>query len=151
MRIAAPLPRLLLAVSLSLAGCSSTIEPGDVEAAYVLRTVQGEPLPAVALMQEAGTITVITDTLWLFAGGVGEERILQRISEANGEQPEQYRDQRYAFTWRLEGRRVEIDYPCADNALCVPPPHIIAELVGDDLEVEYFLNWRVPQRFERIR
>ena len=62
-----------LVALLALIACDDPIRPQDVAGTYVLRTVRGQPLPAVLWETDHTQLRVLADTLRLNADGTGSE------------------------------------------------------------------------------
>lgn len=52
--------------------CRGWLEPGTYDG-YVLRSVAIEPLPAIFVDHEGGTLRILADTLFLSSNGTGRE------------------------------------------------------------------------------
>jgi hypothetical protein len=98
---------------------------------YVLREVDGDPLPTVLLATELVEVRVLSDTLRLRSDGRGsisgvrETIPLTPDTPAEGPQPITI-----PFHYQTNGNRIEIAFDCPDLALCIPPPHLIADPDG---------------------
>ena len=132
------------------AACSDGLNPFDPADVYVLRTVGGEPLPALGSQHGDVTVHIVADTLRLRLNGSGSHSGVQRIVSPGSGPDGNLIPQSGDFTYEQVGDRVEITFACPPNALCIRGPHIVGRLVGDILEVELSLGLRVPQIFERV-
>lgn len=78
-------PFTLLAVALACASDGDPLMPEPVAgngAVYVLRSVDGEPLPTVWVSNESVAITVRADTIRLRDGNMGDRVVVQEYQEA---------------------------------------------------------------------
>lgn len=139
----------LFAVAGSL-GCGSPTGSMGAASTYVLRTVAGDPVPAVYSTSEHTTVRVLADTLLLLIGGAGEHRVTRHMTSPLSSSTETTVRYVIELHWSRDGRRLELGYLCPPNALCVAPPHLRGELTDGGLIVSYALGARVPQLFERI-
>ena len=142
----------LLAIVL-LAGCGEPLGPEDVAGTYVLRSIAGEPLPAVSLASGDGTFRIVADTLRLRADGTGRRlttaEIELAVAPAGEDGQEVVRGER-ALRFRVVGARVEIEYVCGINEMCVAPPHLSGRRGRGELRIDYALGGRVPLVYARI-
>jgi hypothetical protein len=118
---------------------------------YVLRTLAGGPPPVVG--NYSANLVVIGDTIRLGAGGAGVETGVELVIDATLPEGELERRYERAFEYRLEGQRIEVEFPCPRNAftLCAASPHYVGTLSPDGLELSYALYYRTPLVFERVR
>ena len=131
-------------------GCGSPTGFMGAASTYVLRTVAGDPLPAVYSTNEHRTVRVLADTLLLLIGGAGEHRVTRQVTSSLSGSTETTVRHVLELQWSRDGRRLELGYICPPNALCIAPPHLRGELTDGGLTVSYALGARVPQLFERI-
>jgi hypothetical protein len=153
---------LLVIVGLLLASCaqSGPTSPqttgderdgiGGAAGLYVLRSLAGSPPPVVG--NQAANLIVIGDTIRLRAGGTGVETGVEVVIDATLPEGELKRRYERAFEYRLEGNRIEVEFPCPRNAftLCAASPHYVGTLSADGLDLSYALYYRAPLRFERL-
>lgn len=119
-------------------GCEGSHGPSNTPRTYVLREVQGDPLPTVLYTNEYVAVHVISDTIRLRADGTGT------ISGVRSSEPLQPLILPQPPTWgtadirfRRGIDRIEIDYVCPPNANCAPPPHLIAVEGNNRLQVTW--------------
>ena len=115
-----------------LLACDNSTEPPPVETTtYVLRQVDGDPLPTVLLATELVQVRVLSDTLRLRSDGSGsisgvrETIPLTPDAPAEGPQPIAI-----PLHYQTSGNQIEIAFDCPDLAICIPPPHLIANADG---------------------
>ena len=137
------IPRLALSLALGaalVAGCDrSPLSPGELAGRYVLVSVNGAPLPAVALQSPDVTTEVLADTFQLNADGTGLDSRLDRLTtHADGVTFEQRSSQ--AMTFREAGGRLELVYHCSTDpsVLCLSVAPSTAERTADGLLVHMF-------------
>src|SRR5688572_8360365 len=66
--------RLVLACSLAgSVACDNPLQPSDVAGAYLLRTVRGDPIPALLWQAGGASMRLLSDTLVLNGDGTGYE------------------------------------------------------------------------------
>ena len=130
----------LVALTLS---CSGDLGPAVGPRTFVLRQVEGDPLPTVLASNEFGSIIVYSDTIRLRADGTGT------ISGVRAFEPLQPGIPIEEPTWgtadiRFQALRdrTEIEYVCPINANCAPPPDLIAAQQGPHLRVIWGPNLR---------
>ena len=146
------LRQITLAVVLAAAsGCGAVLEPGTYDE-YVLRFVAGEPLPAIFVDHEGGTLRILADTLFLTADGTGRE--VQRLEFTDkAEGAVQAFTAANELTYTAEDGRLEITYECNDVFIatsCVAPPHLVGLFTPTGLRFTFSLG-RAPLEFERVR
>ncbi len=138
---------LLLGAVAGLAACSDATGPEYAEA-YVLRSVAGDPLPAVFRDGDFATLYVLADTLFVTDDGTGyEKRLSEMVDKADGSV------NRFSsttkFDYVIDGGRLEIAYECADMGSCIAPPHLAGAVTITGLVCDVSLG-RVPLLFERL-
>jgi hypothetical protein len=117
---------------------------------YVLRTLAGDPLPAVG--NQAANLVVMGDTIRLRADGTGLETGVELVLDGTLPEGEIKRGYERQFNYRLSGSRIEVEFPCPRDALmlCAALPHYTGSLTADGLELDYALYYRTPLVFERV-
>jgi hypothetical protein len=117
---------------------------------YVLRTLAGDPLPAVG--NQAANLVVIGDTIQLRADGTGLETGVELVLDGTLPGGEIKRGYERQFSYRLSGTRLEVEFPCPRDALmlCAAPPHYAGSLTADGLELDHALYYRTPLQFDRV-
>jgi hypothetical protein len=142
----------LLAATYAVASCRlvATGADGEEGDAYVLRTVAGEQVPAVAVSNGLVVVVKLADTIWLRADGTGREVKVERsrsdVSLPPGEITRRYE---HSFHYRVSDGGFEVEFPCPPNASCVAPPHYRGELTAGRLRLDHALYYRTPLEFER--
>jgi hypothetical protein len=111
--------------------CQGSILPVEEPSTYVLREVEGDPLPTLLYTNEFVAVTVLSDTIRLNPDGSGT------ISGVTSSEPVQLLILPQPPTWvsadirfRRVRNQLEIEYVCPSDADCAPPPHLIA-IEGD--------------------
>jgi hypothetical protein len=157
----ASINRSLLSPVLLLLACGYTDPappsgPREVPSAtariYVLRTVAGDPVPAVLVDNEHVTIVTLADTVWLEADGTGIEVATERSTDkASGATPVVRTDAR-PFSYGLAGGRIEVSFECNDVIIrsCIAPPHYQGGLTEARLTLDRALHYRTPLSYERV-
>ncbi|HEX8691952.1 MAG TPA: hypothetical protein VF746_06015 [Longimicrobium sp.] len=142
--------RSLAALSLLLAAtqCDSPTGPLEAPAAFELRTVDGDALPAVWVENEFVKTEVLAETLYLYGDGTGLQRATYR-STRPGQAPETYTSEsRLEYT--LDGARLEITFECRDvvirPAVCLAGPHAVGLASDDVLRLATFFENSVVYR-----
>ena len=151
-----------LTIGLILAlGCRSTgreavggpsLGPGSSASMYVLRTVAGDPLPAILVDNEHATVVSIADTIWLEPDGTGVEVATERSTDKGTARTVVHRDER-PFSYTLERDRIAVSFECNDVIIrsCAPPPHLLGVLRASGLVLESTLYHRTPLVYELIQ
>jgi hypothetical protein len=134
-----------------LASCGEPTNPARAAGLYVMRLVEDDALPARVFENESVRSTIVADTLRLRPDGTGTHVGVARTDflyvADRGPETSRYSQE---LVFRVVGPRVEIGFICPPNANCAPPPHLVAMLRDDGLQVEYAGGSRVPQRYERV-
>lgn len=105
--------------AITLGGCRSTGEPLGLllRGTFVLRTVNGAPLPAdVSSVPNLQTI-LLADTLRFLGNGLAKLGQTQRIQSSNVEP--QVVHYTWDFTVRIEGENIYLTWVCPPNANCI--------------------------------
>lgn len=132
-----------VAAAVILSGCSLH-EPRQVEAEYVLSTVDGEVLPAVIAENELAVVRVIADTIRLYGNGTGvRARVTETTSDVTLDVVEPRPRSPESFVYRITGDRFEADFPCPPEASCVAPPHLVGTLSDAGQVLTSAAAWRV--------
>ena len=152
----------LLPPALMLLACGHS-EPGPQTApreapsaaarSYVLRTVAGDPVPAVLVDNEHVTIVTLADTVWLEADGTGVEVATERTTDKASGAPAVVRTDARPFTYGAAGGRIDVSFECNDVIIrsCVAPPHYQGTLTDARLALDHALYYRTPLDYERVR
>ena len=154
--------RLLLSPVLLLLACGHS-QPGPptgpreapsaMARTYVLRTVAGNPVPAVLVDNEHVTIVALADTVWLEADGTGVELSTERTTDKASGAPPVVRTDARPFTYGVAGGRIDVSFECNDVIIrsCSPPPHYRGVLTDARLALDHALYYRTPLEYERVR
>jgi hypothetical protein len=148
--------RSLLAGAVLLAACAgSTLDPlpeswVEEPHLYVLRTVDGAPLPAVAGSGPGGVFTVRADSLRLEPDGRGVQVTRMLVDLVDGEPTEERWETR--FTYVLRGHRLELSVVCPPEPIssCTAPPHDRGTLTDDGLRLEPSMGYEGPRSYARV-
>jgi hypothetical protein len=92
------------------------LRPEDAAGAYVLRTVRGEPLPAVLWEGDGMQFRVLADTLHLNADGTGREIWLLELS---GQRAAQSSRLERPLQFEIRDGRLEGTYLCPPSLYCL--------------------------------
>ena len=146
--------RIALAMLAALAlGCEGSHGPSHFLSTFVLREVQGDPLPTVLYTNEYVEVHVISDTIRLRADGTGTISGVQAsepLQPSIAPQPPTWSTADIRFRRGID--RIEIDYVCPINANCAPPPHLIAVERENRLRVTWApgMIGRSPMIYEAV-
>lgn len=130
-------PAVATLVAFTLA-CGDSVGPGDAPGTYVLRRIDGDPLPAILYDNEIYAVRVISDTIRLHANGTGliaGVRDFLPLHEGLPPQPPVH--QRTRIRYAASGDALEINFECPPDADCVPGPHLIAHIGLDGLTARW--------------
>jgi hypothetical protein len=120
--------------------------PQDVAGAYVLRTVRGEPIPAVFWESDVTQLWVLADTLRLNADGTGSEIWLLEFKGQYASGPGRSES---ALQFQLRDGRLEGAYVCSGFCLAVVVP-IRGVFTGSGLRLDIAKHGEGPLEFDRI-
>ena len=139
-------------LAIVLAGCRNndpTGPHGRVTGIYVLRTVNGAPLPAAGNGSGMTDFTIISDTLHVHQDGYAVEVLVTSRAGVAGVQRQ---EQELQITYTDAGYvGFNADYPCKDQlASCIAPPHHKGERSSFSMTFTYSVMYRVPLVFERV-
>jgi hypothetical protein len=129
-----------------------SLGPGSNASVYVLRSVAGDPLPAVLVDNEHATVVSIADTIWLEPDGTGVEVATERSTDKGTAHTVVHRDER-PFTYQLQQGGIEVSFECNDVIIrsCSAPPHLRGVLREADLVLHSALYYRTPLEYERAQ
>jgi hypothetical protein len=128
-------------------GDAEPFGPEDVAATYVLRTVRGEPLPAVLVESDIALLRVWADTLRLNADGTGLEISLLEWTGQFASGPSRSENE---FRFEVRDGRLEGVYICRGYCLGVVRP-IRGVFTSSGLVLDIAMNHvDGPLEFERI-
>jgi hypothetical protein len=134
--------------TLNCAVACGDIAGPEIAERYVLRSIDGDPLPAVFRDGDFATLSIIADTLFLAVDGTGYEvQLLESISKADGHSHaySSVSDLEYTVT---DGN-ISVAYECPDMASCIAPPHMVGAITITGIVFDVALG-RVPLQFERL-
>jgi hypothetical protein len=141
--------RLLSAVGVlsCVVACGDAAGP-ELAERYVLRSIDGDALPAVFREGDFATLSIIADTLFLAVDGSGYEvQLLESLSKADGQ------SHTYTSVSELEysvtDGNITVAYECPDVASCIAPPHLVGAVTITGIVFDVALG-RVPLQFERL-
>lgn len=146
-RVRAFLPALLAA--LAAAGCeSATLSSDEVQGTYVLVSYNGAPLPGETASLEDARHYILADTIELGPDGSGTQTTLSRVDYRNPAVADREVASVQTFSYEIDDDRLRVTYGCPllDTApaatfdgvhptTCVPGPHAIGRIEGDDLVI----------------
>lgn len=105
------------AISLLAAACSSPTTPISPVGAYGLQLLEGAALPAVIATEEQDTVYLLFVALIFSHDGVGTRHYETELRQPGRAPVRTLHEER--FTYETSGLRVDIDYVCPPNALCL--------------------------------
>lgn len=140
-------PALLAA--LAAAGCeSATLSPDEVQGTYVLVSYNGAPLPGETASLEDARHYLLADTIELGPDGSGTETTLSRVDFRDPAVADREVASTWTFGYEIDDDRLRVTYGCPLLGLapaatfddvhptsCVPGPHAIGRIEGDDLVI----------------
>ena len=116
----APIVSIIAVIgAITLGGCRSTGEPLGLllRGTFVLRTVNGAPLPADVSTLPGQETTLLADTLRFLGNGLAKLGQTERLQFSTSEPEVQH------FTWdfsvRIEGEAIYLTFVCPSNANCI--------------------------------
>lgn len=123
--------KIILLVSAVTLGCSEPLTPADVAAAYVLETVNGDPLPVVVRPIPEESIAVIAGSVTLTTAQ--RAITIERRRELHNNVPS---ENTYVsnFTFELDGDAITLYPECPPNALCGTLDGVVS---GETLSLTY--------------
>lgn len=137
-----------IALLLLVAACSAT-EPKRKGTEYVLRTVDGTPLPHTNDALESVVIVTIADTIVLREDGSGL-RLSTRDTYLTDYPPVRLREST-PITFTVTGEVFEATLPTGTpGSGPFPGPHLLGTLVGDELRIDDDVSWPTPLYYERF-
>ena len=149
--------RILAITFLAVAflGCrdeTSTGPHGGLTGIYVLRSVNGVPVPAAANGSGLTDFTIIADTIRVYRDGYATEVV---VTSRPGIEGVQRVDQELQLSWGEGYVTFDAEYRCRDAlgvtlASCIAPPHHSGLRSSFDLTFTYSVMYRVPMVFERV-
>lgn len=139
---------LIFLVTLSSLACESSLSPDAVAGTYVLRRVQGDPLPAVLYTTDHSRVRVLSDTLVFRADGEGTRATILEFEPLNSDGPNQSSAMATTFGFRIVGTSIEVGFYCPPNANCVAPPHLVLRPTPNGLIAVAAFSARTPLTYE---
>ena len=144
---------ILVALSVACGESAGPVAPDVVPGTFVLRLVDGDPLPTVLYSNGIFATRVISDTIRLQQDGTGTiAGVRETVSlqpGVPGEGPVHIQTN-FHFV-RVDGR-LEITYDCPPGALCIRPPHLIAlpQLGGLTVQWGHRDSGRSPMIYQQV-
>jgi hypothetical protein len=128
---------------------------------FALQSIAGIALPAPEAFNAACGATVVADTIVLHDGNAGVRRTTMDVPSWDGavnpvtcepaaSSPRERVVHSAAFTWRLTGEQIEIDFPCDDMASCIASPHLAGTMSETGLVLDNSRIGRSPLVYERV-
>lgn len=115
---------LIFLLALPSLACESSLSPDAVAGTYVLRSIEGDSLPAVLYTTDQSRVWVLSDTLVFRADAQGTRASLLEIEPLNSEGPNEPSARAESFSFRIVGTWIEVNL-CPPDANCVAPPHLV--------------------------
>jgi hypothetical protein len=142
---------VLACIAVLVIGCESATHADPPAGTYVLRTIAGDPLPALAWQTEYTAVQIVADTLFIGPHGRAEERRMVEVHSFVPHHSQKTHMTQSELGIRFAKGRLELSYVCPPNANCVAGPHLIGRLTSAGLTIETANGMRVPLVYERIR
>jgi len=128
------------------AGCSLVQEPqAFLGTRYVLRSIEGVPLPARYAENRSLTTLMTADTLELRDDGTGAWRPTTLEPETSVQSR-----QNTEVTFTRSGNTISVVMRCPPGALCIRPPHLVGTISDNGIVFTESLVSRAPLVFDRI-
>ena len=143
----APASLAALVFLTSLSACHDPIGPYDVAGTYVLRSVRGDPVPAIFWESEQSHLHVLADTLRLNLNGTGSEVWLLQSTGLYASGPDR---RERSLTFQIRDNRIEATYPCGPAENCAGVIALRGQLTGSELRAEVHPYGPGPIVFERV-
>ena len=140
----------LLGLLLAAAACDPLTDNVPRVGTFVLRSVDGEPVPTALFANENVTTVVVADTIVLYENGTAEESSVRRYQYTAGTTPGSVDRSTQRLDYHQTAGGVELVYRCSPNASCIGPPHLVGRFTEDGMQLDYALYFRVPLVFERV-
>lgn len=123
--------------------------PGEL---FVLRTIDGDALPAPAVVTDGYALELVADSLLLRPDGTGREvRVGRQTSSGVTEQVREIVD----FEYTRVGDSIAVTVPCNDglvgSASCIAPPHYAGRRTPDGISFDFWVGFQTPMVFELVR
>ena len=132
----------------SLTACDDPpLRPQDVAGTYVLRSVRGDPVPAIFWESEQSQLHVLADTLRLHVDGTGTEVWLLQSTGLYASGPDR---RERSLTFHIRNGRIEATYPCGPAENCAGVITLRGQLTGSELHAEVHPHGAGPIVFERV-
>ncbi len=130
---------------LLLSACQDSTAVPAGGSRYALRSIAGNPLPAIYAQNPDVTSRVIADTLLLREDGTGEWKAV--IENFFGG-PTHVGSAELTYTQR--DASITIAFVCDDMGSCLAPPHLVGEIDSSGLEFHLSRISRAPLVYERV-
>ena len=121
---------------------------------FVLRTVGGNPLPAVAFSVPGFATTIFADTLTLRNDGTGEQRALQ-VSRGDRAAGAKNGNVFIPLRYTLNGTRIDVQFACPLSFPCIGlvfDSHLLGEVTRDGIRFDRGTGLQVgPLVYEQLR
>jgi hypothetical protein len=141
-------PLLTAAVVIATLGaCDDPLRPRDVAGTYVLRSVRGDPLPAVVRETNQSQLRVLADSLYLNRDGTGRE---VWVLESTGPYASGPEHSERSLTFQTRGGRLEGTYPCGPLEICVGVIALRGDVTPSGLRLDVNAHASGPLVFERV-
>jgi len=142
-------------LAIVLGGCRDNTPSGPhggLTGIYVLRSINGVPLPTAGNGSGLTDFTIIADTIRVYRDGYATEVV---VTSRPGIEGVQRVDQELQLSWGEGYVTFDAEYPCRDAlaaalASCIAPPHHSGLRSSFDLTFTYSVMYRVPMVFERV-
>ena len=131
----------------SLTACDDPLGPQDVAGTYVLRSVRGDPVPAIFWESEQSQLHVLADTLRLHVDGTGVEVWLLQSTGLYASGPDR---RERVLTFHIRDSRIEATYPCGPAENCAGMITLRGQLTGSELRADVHPYGAGPIVFERL-
>jgi hypothetical protein len=141
-------PLLFTIAMLLAASCTEppVAPPHVFVGTFVLRSIDGQPIPILEVSAPAYHVTIVADTIVSDGRGRYTRRDVVEIDSLGASHSETRSTlDSGMYVARAGGDTIEFPYPCPTNAVCSPPPFAVLEPTGDMLFVHAVLlkdEWR---------
>ena len=140
---------LIFLFTLPALACENSLSPEAIAGTYVLRRVDGDPMPAILYVSDHSRVRVLSDTLVFRADGQGTRATLLEIEPLNSERPNEPSATGTTFSFRIVGTSIEVAFYCPPDANCVAPPHLVLRRTDGGLIAVSALSARTPLAYEQ--
>ena len=128
--------------------CSDPLRPADFAGTYVLRSIAGDPVPAV-LFESPGEVLYVTAERLEIEGASGAT-IVRELESQRPTSPGRRYSLSNRYSVRVEGDHLVLLFVCPPNALCTAdlPSYRAYREANGGLRIEGFTS-RGPMLYER--